>query len=60
MGGVIRPGEVVIEIVPVDDMLLIEVSLPPQDVRLCASGGKQHKLDWLLLMRQDLESLTEK
>ncbi|HIE77613.1 MAG TPA: HlyD family type I secretion periplasmic adaptor subunit [Candidatus Thioglobus sp.] len=38
VGGVIRPGEVVIEIVPVDDMLLIEVSLPPQDVGFVQVG----------------------
>jgi len=38
VGGVIRPGEAVIEIVPVDDMLLIEVSLPPQDVGFVQLG----------------------
>ena len=38
VGGVIRPGETVIEIVPVDDMLLIEVSLPPQDVGFVQLG----------------------
>ena len=38
VGGVIRPGEAVIEIVPVDDMLLIEVSLPPQDVGFVQVG----------------------
>ena len=38
VGGVIRPGEVVIEIVPVDDMLLIEVKLPPQDVGFVQVG----------------------
>lgn len=38
VGGVIRPGETVIEIVPVDDMLLIEVSLPPQDVGFVQVG----------------------
>jgi adhesin transport system membrane fusion protein len=38
VGGVIRAGETVIEIVPVDDMLLIEVSLPPQDVGFVQVG----------------------
>ena len=38
VGGVIRPGETVIEIVPVDDMLLIEASLPPQDVGFVQVG----------------------
>jgi len=38
VGGVIRPGEVVIEIVPVDDILLIEVKLPPQDVGFVQVG----------------------
>jgi adhesin transport system membrane fusion protein len=38
VGGVILPGETVIEIVPVDDMLLIEVSLPPQDVGFVQVG----------------------
>lgn len=38
IGGIIRPGETVIEIVPVDDMLLIEVSLPPQDVGFVQVG----------------------
>lgn len=38
VGGVIRSGETVIEIVPVDDMLLIEVSLPPQDVGFVQIG----------------------
>ncbi len=38
VGGVIRPGETVIEIVPVNDMLLIEASLPPQDVGFVQVG----------------------
>ncbi len=38
VGGVIRPGETVMELVPADDMLLIEVSLPPQDVGFVQVG----------------------
>ena len=38
VGGVIRPSEAVIEIVPAGDMLLIEVKLPPQDVGFVQVG----------------------
>ncbi len=38
VGGVIRPSEAVVEIVPAGDMLLIEVKLPPQDVGFVQLG----------------------
>ena len=38
VGGVIRPSEAVIELVPAGDMLLIEVKLPPQDVGFVQVG----------------------
>jgi len=38
VGGVIRPSETVIELVPAGDMLLIEVKLPPQDVGFVKVG----------------------
>jgi adhesin transport system membrane fusion protein len=38
VGGVIRPSEAVIELVPAGDMLLIEVKLPPQDVGFVQIG----------------------
>jgi adhesin transport system membrane fusion protein len=31
LGGVVRPGEVIMEIVPVDDKLIVEAKLPPAD-----------------------------
>jgi adhesin transport system membrane fusion protein len=37
-GGVIRPGEDVLEIVPVDDDLLIEAKLPPSDIGFVKVG----------------------
>jgi adhesin transport system membrane fusion protein len=37
-GGVIRPGEEVLEIVPVDDDLLIEAKLPPGDIGFVTIG----------------------
>lgn len=38
VGGVIRPSEAVIEMVPAGDMLLIEAKLPPQDVGFVQVG----------------------
>ena len=38
VGGVIRPSEAVIELVPTGDKLLIEVKLPPQDVGFVQVG----------------------
>jgi len=38
VGGVIRPSEAVIELVPTGDKLLIEVKLPPQDVGFVQIG----------------------
>ena len=32
LGGVLRPGETIMEIVPLDDSLLIEAEIPPQDI----------------------------
>ncbi|MDG0979997.1 MAG: HlyD family type I secretion periplasmic adaptor subunit [Halieaceae bacterium] len=37
-GGVIRPGEDVLEIVPVEDDLLIEAKLPPADIGFVTIG----------------------
>ena len=37
-GGVIRPGEDVLEIVPVEDDLLIEAKLPPSDIGFVTVG----------------------
>ncbi len=37
-GGVIRPGEDVLEIVPVEDDLLIEAKLPPADIAFVTIG----------------------
>jgi adhesin transport system membrane fusion protein len=37
-GGVIRPGEEVLEIVPVEDDLLIEAKLPPADIAFVSIG----------------------
>lgn len=38
VGGVLRPGETVVEIVPVDDRLIIEARLPTQDIGYVQSG----------------------
>jgi adhesin transport system membrane fusion protein len=32
LGGVLRPGETIMEIVPLDDTLLVEAEIPPQDI----------------------------
>ncbi|WP_062016822.1 HlyD family type I secretion periplasmic adaptor subunit [Aureimonas sp. AU4] len=32
VGGVVRPGETIMEIVPQDDRLIVEANLPPQDI----------------------------
>lgn len=37
-GGVIRPGEVIMEVSPVDDKLVIETLISPRDVALVAPG----------------------
>ena len=39
-GGVVRPGEVIMEISPEDDKLVIETLIAPQDVALVAPGMK--------------------
>ena len=38
IGGVIRPGEDIMEIVPVDDRLLIEADIRPQDIAFLQPG----------------------
>ncbi|MDE2342823.1 MAG: HlyD family type I secretion periplasmic adaptor subunit [Betaproteobacteria bacterium] len=38
VGGVIRPGENVMEIVPLDDKLLLEVRVPPRDIGFLRPG----------------------
>ncbi len=40
IGAVVQPGKNVIEIVPVDDTLLIETRLKPQDIAFIAAGQK--------------------
>lgn len=37
-GGVIQPGEAIMEVLPVDDQLLIEAKVKPQDVAFLAPG----------------------
>ena len=39
-GGVIRPGEAVMEIVPVDDQLVIEAKIKPSDIAFLHPGQK--------------------
>ncbi len=38
IGGVVRPGESIVEIVPLDDNLLVEARVRPQDVAFIRSG----------------------
>jgi adhesin transport system membrane fusion protein len=38
IGGVVRPGEDIMEIVPVDDRLLIEADIRPQDIAFLQPG----------------------
>lgn len=38
IGGVIQPAAVIMEIVPVDDVLLVEVKIKPQDVAFLQEG----------------------
>jgi len=38
VGGVLRPGEVVVDVVPVDDRLIIEAQLPTQDIGYVQAG----------------------
>ena len=40
VGGVIRPGEDIMEIVPLDDSLLIEASIRPADIAFLRPGQK--------------------
>ncbi len=40
MGGVVRPGESIMEIVPLDDTLLIEARVRPADVAFLHPGQK--------------------
>ena len=40
VGGVIRPGEDIIEIVPLDDTLLIEAQIRPADIAFLRPGQK--------------------
>lgn len=39
-GGVIMPGEVIMDVVPVDDSLIIEVRVSPQDIAFLFVGQK--------------------
>lgn len=38
IGGVIRPGENVVEIVPLDEQLLVEAEIRPQDIAFISAG----------------------
>jgi adhesin transport system membrane fusion protein len=38
LGAVIRPGESVVEIVPLDDQLLVEAEVRPQDIAFISAG----------------------
>jgi adhesin transport system membrane fusion protein len=38
LGGVVRPGEPIMEITPIDDQLLIETRILPRDVAFIAPG----------------------
>ena len=40
LGGVLRPGETIMEIVPLDDTLLVEASVPPQDIAFLRPNQK--------------------
>ena len=40
IGGVVRPGEPIVEIVPLDDTLLIEASIRPADIAFLYPGQK--------------------
>jgi adhesin transport system membrane fusion protein len=40
IGGVVRPGEPIVEIVPMDDTLLIEASIRPADIAFLHPGQK--------------------
>jgi len=38
VGGVVRPGEVILEILPVDDSLIVEVEIPPSEIAFIDVG----------------------
>lgn len=38
LGGVVKPGMDIVEIVPIDDTLLVEVQIPPKDVAFLKPG----------------------
>jgi len=40
VGGVIRPGEIIMEIVPLDDSLLVEAEIKPSDIAFLHPGQK--------------------
>ncbi len=42
VGGVIRPGEPIMEIVPLDDNLLIEAKVTPSDIAFIQPGQRAH------------------
>ncbi len=37
-GGVVQPGQVLVDIVPLDDSLLVEASVPPRDIAFIRPG----------------------
>ncbi|BCS88001.1 HlyD family type I secretion periplasmic adaptor subunit [Pseudodesulfovibrio sediminis] len=40
VGGVIRPGEIIMEVVPLDDTLLVEARIKPSDIAFLHPGQK--------------------
>jgi adhesin transport system membrane fusion protein len=38
VGGVVRPGEVLLEILPLDDSLIVEVEIPPSEIAFVGLG----------------------
>lgn len=37
-GGVVQPGEVIMEVLPIDDQLLVEAKIAPEDIAFLAPG----------------------
>jgi adhesin transport system membrane fusion protein len=38
IGGVVAPGEVILEILPIDDSLIIEIEIPPAEIAFVSLG----------------------
>ena len=52
VGGVVRPGEVLLEILPLDDSLIVEVEIPPSEIAFVDLGMpatiKMHAYDYTI------------